>query len=154
MFKKKKTSMPFQIGTPERKILVSLSYYVLLVIFSLTSFTFAARNVGAFGTQLISYFSCETNGHNPEMPCDRDLFRQFSEPGLATVASALLALFPILNLVYALNIEELKEKWWRCRGKKPARTSTFTNSERLTTTSERVATISERFTTKSSSTAL
>ena len=118
--------MPFQVGTPERKILISLSYYVVLVAFSLTSFTIAARNSELFLTLLLTYFSCERNGHDPEMPCYRNTFQQLSNAELAAIASALIALFPVMSLVYALNVKELREKCKMCHGKKVFKRKTST----------------------------
>ena len=86
----KKSNSAIRIGTPERKILIALTYHVILAMFSLTSFTIVTRNEEKFFQQLFSYFSCEVGGHNPEMPCDRNQFRQITNPEIAAVSNALV----------------------------------------------------------------
>jgi hypothetical protein len=117
LFKVKKASkFPITIGTPERKILISICYYVIMTLFTLTAFTIATRNAGAFSTQLLGHFSCEQLGQDPENPvtCDRNDFRQLSNPEVSAVALILLVLQPVVNLVYALNVKELTEKCTFC----------------------------------------
>ena len=86
-----------------------------MTAFSLTSFTLAARNSNLFAAQLLDYFICEQSGHNPDAPCDRDSFRQLAYPGVTAVAFVLLDLFPSVNLVYALNVMQVKKKCARRR---------------------------------------
>ena len=114
LIKVKKSNSAIRIGTPERKILIALTYYVILVTFSLTSFTIETRNEEKFFQQLFSYFSCEVGGHNPEMPCNRNQFRQITNPQIAAVSNALLSLFPAINLVYALDIMSLRSRIKMC----------------------------------------
>ncbi|MCG8620619.1 MAG: hypothetical protein MJE68_01290 [Proteobacteria bacterium] len=97
----------------ERKILIVLCYYVVFASFSLTQYTVVIRNLDAFDMQLEKYFFCELNGHDLSNPCDRNKFRQLSNPGLTALTYILLELFPLFNLIiYALNYEELLK---RCR---------------------------------------
>ena len=103
----------------ERKILIVLCYYVVVASFSLTQYTVVIRNLDAFNMQLEKYFICELNGHDPSNPCDRNRFRQLSNPGLTALTFILLGLFPLFNLIYALNYEELLKRCRACfRGKK------------------------------------
>jgi hypothetical protein len=85
---------------------------MVLTVFALTSFTLATRNGGPFAEQLFDHFACEMQGQDPENPnrCDRNNFRQFSNPEVTAVVSILLSLFPVVNLVYALNIMQLMER--------------------------------------------
>ena len=82
------------------------------------AFTIAARNAELFAARLTNYFSCEQSGHDPNNPCDRKSFSEISHPDLAVTALVLLGIFPVVNLVYAINIKELKEKFSSCLGKK------------------------------------
>ena len=99
-----------KIGTPEKKILISLCYYVVTNVFSQVSFTLATRNSEAFADQLLKYFICEQAGHDPSAPCDRSNFEQLAYPGVTSVAYALLSLIPVVNLTYAVNVAELRAK--------------------------------------------
>ena len=96
----------------ERKILIVLCYYVVVASVSLTQYTVVVRNLDAFETQLEEYFICELSGYDPNNPCDRNKFRQLSSPGVTATTFVLLGLFPLFNLIYALNYEELMK---RCR---------------------------------------
>lgn len=87
----------------ERKILIVLCYYVVVASFSLTQYTVVIRNLDAFAIQLEQYFVCELSGHDPSNPCDRNKFRQLSNPGVTTATFILLGLFPLFNLIYVLN---------------------------------------------------
>lgn len=87
-----------------------LSYYVLLLIIALTALTLTIRDAPQFATQLFAYFACEALGHNPEMPCDPNTFRQHTHHEISTVALIFVTLFPAINLVYIINVGELREK--------------------------------------------
>ena len=91
--------------------MITFCYYVLLTVVALTSFTIATRNSGPFAEQLSNYFTCETRGNDPNNPCDRNTFRQLAIPWLTVVSLVLIYMLPAINLVYALNIKELKEKF-------------------------------------------
>ena len=105
MFKarSRKTKHPHGLGMAERKILIVLCYYVVVASFSLTQYTVVIRNLDAFAIQLEQYFVCELSGHDPSNPCDRNKFRQLSNPGVTTATFILLGLFPLFNLIYVLN---------------------------------------------------
>ena len=104
--------------TPERKILIVLIYYMVLLVTALTALTLLTRDSQQFSTQLLGYFACEAFGHNPEMPCDPNTFRQYAHPEISAVALIFVAQFPTINLVYVVNIKELRELWRKAR--KPA----------------------------------
>ena len=104
------------IGTAERKLLIILCYYVLLVAISLTAFTVTLRRSGLYFTALLEYWRCETTGVDPENPCNRASFEEQTYPGLTTLAYVLLWTFPAVNLIFAVNISEIKKKFNTWRG--------------------------------------
>ena len=65
LFMPKKSKLPFKIGTPERKILISLCYYVVVTAIALTALTLTTRNSEPFAAQLSDYFICKQSGQNP-----------------------------------------------------------------------------------------
>ena len=81
---------------------------------ALTSFTIATRNSEPFAEHLLNYFACEGRGNDPNNPCDRNTFGQYLNPEVTTISFFLIEIFPVINLVYALNIVELKEKFKSC----------------------------------------
>ena len=77
----------------------------------LTTFTITTRNSELFVEELLNYFACEGRGNDPSNPCDRNTFRQLTYPWLTVVSYMLIYMIPVVNLVYVLNIKELKEKF-------------------------------------------
>ena len=74
----------------------------------------ASKNAAKLFDDVQEYFCCELGGHNPGNPCSRSKIGNLSDLGLEILLYILLALFPVVNLIYAVNVQELKELW---RGK-------------------------------------
>ena len=108
----KQSKQPFKIGTAERKILIIFCYYVLLATIALTTFTVTTRNVGQFAAAVADNWQCELTGVDPENPCNelRASLEDITYPELTSCSYILLGLFPVVNLVFAVNISELKQK--------------------------------------------
>ena len=111
------------IGSAERKLLIILCYYVLLVVISLTGFTVSLRSSGLYISALLQYMHCEATGVDPENPCNRAPFEEQTYPALTTLAYVLLWIFPAVNLIFAINISELKEKFKTWHGQAAKRSS-------------------------------
>ena len=77
---------------------------------ALTTFTVTTRNVERFAKEVGLYFLCEAVG--PEDPCDRNRFEELLHPELTAISFILLGLFPAVNLVFVINVNELKQ-WCR-----------------------------------------
>ena len=86
-------------------------YYVALAAIALTSFTLSTRNAPLFVKTVQRYFFCEHGGHNPSKPCIRSDFEKLAYPSVSTLSFICLALYPVVNLLYAVNIQELKDLW-------------------------------------------
>ena len=83
---------------------------MLLGVIALAAFGISTRTGGVFVDALTLYFACEsTTPGNCE--ASKNTAEQNTYPGLAYTAYILLALFPLVNLVYAFNFNELKEIW-------------------------------------------
>ena len=104
---------PFKIGTAERKILIVFCYYVVLGVIALTAFTITTRNGTQFADAVADYWRCEIAGVDPENSCDglRTSFQQLSYPGLTSASYILLGIFPAINLIFAVNVTEIKQKF-------------------------------------------
>ncbi len=100
---------PLKLGTAEKKLLVIIVYYVLLAVLALTTFTIFSQTLPLFMKNLFDYFVCERNGSSESEPCDQGGFQDLTNPIPANMSFVLLAVNPWLNLVFALNIRELKE---------------------------------------------
>ncbi len=104
-----KDGNPLKLGTAEKKLLVIIVYYVLLAVLALTTFTIFSQTLPLFMKRLFEYFTCEQTGSPESAPCDTGGFQDLTNPIPANMSFVLLAVNPWLNLVFALNIRELKE---------------------------------------------
>ena len=112
--------------------MIVFCYYILLAVVALTTFTIATRNGGLAITRIFEYFTCEQEGHIPGK-CDekRSRFQELSNPAWTTMSYILLGMFPMVNLIYAVNIQELKAFCQCCSWKR----LTFSVSENPSTAS-------------------
>ena len=97
-----------KIGTAEAKILIIFFYYIVLEVVALVSFVLNSQTIGDFAVSLHNYFDCES-----ELPGYCDCYRQsalrFTFSGVSDTAYILFALYPLVNLVYAIDFKQLKE---------------------------------------------
>ena len=100
----------------ERKILIIFCYYVLVVVIALIAFTVTTSNIGQFAAAVADYWLCELTGVDPENPCDelRASLERFQFPVLSSFSYILLWIFPAVNLIFVVNIRELKQKFKIC----------------------------------------
>ena len=112
----KKSKHPLQISTSERKILIVLCYYILLSVVALTGVTIPLRNAQLLTVALIEYWQCEAAGVDPLCNRPRTSFEEQTNPGIITVSYMLLWIFPAVNLIFAVNVSELKQKFKTWRG--------------------------------------
>lgn len=95
----------------EVRVLIILCYFILLGVSALTTFSVSSQNIQHFTRELISYFLCESTGiTNGKLLCDRMAFEQFSNPIPTALSFLLLGLYPVVNLIYVVHIQELKQK--------------------------------------------
>ena len=113
LFRVKLSKSPFKIDTAERKILIIFCYYVILGVIVLITFSFATRNDGRLLEELTGYFTCELPGIDPQNPCDRSRYQSLLNPELNCFSYVLLGIFPVVNLIFAVNVEEIKQ-WCAC----------------------------------------
>ena len=74
----------------------------------MVSFTRSTRNEETISAET-KYFLCEAAGVDPENPCDRSGFEdRVVGPILISLTSTLLGLLPAVNLIFTVNIAELK----------------------------------------------
>jgi len=98
------------------------SYYIVLSSIALTAFTLTARNIDNLVTNIIDYFLCEKDGFDPDHSCRQDLNVTIDNVTIVTLSYVLLAMFPAVNLIYVINVKELKDfiKKWLPRGSRKA----------------------------------
>ena len=117
LFREKQLSKKqFKISTAERKILIIFCYYVLVVEIALIAFTASTRNVVQVAAAVADYWRCELTGVDPENPCDelRASLEGHQFPILTLFGHIFLWISPAVNLIFVVNISELKQKFKTC----------------------------------------
>ena len=101
----------YKLGTAERKILIVSVYYIFLSVLALLTYSQATRDTEPFISELLSYFECERRGVNQNMPCDTSGFERFNSSFaiiLSVISFILIGLYPVLNLIFVIDFQELK----------------------------------------------
>ena len=80
---------------------------------NLTAFANISRSV-LFRKRLAEYFACERFGHDPSNPCDRQLLEGTIPSFLVMLSYGFHGTLPFVNLIFAININDLKMKCIRC----------------------------------------
>ena len=96
-------------GTAEKKLLILLFYFEILASFSLTTYTLNSRYFGEFVQSISEFFICEQSGHNVENPCSRSGITRYGFPWISALTYFIFGSFPIINLTYALKIQDKKK---------------------------------------------
>ena len=100
------------VSTAEKKLLIVLCYYILFGIVSMVFSSLTSSNISRqLFEAIVNHFTCEALGYTPGK-CDRGLFQQYSITWLFSLTLVLLALIPVVSLLFVLNTEDIK-KWLR-----------------------------------------
>ena len=101
------------------------SYTVVLTVIFLVNLILSATNATKLKESLQRYFFCEQGGYNPSNPCNRSDIEDLTYPSLEIMSNILQAMFPVVNMIYVVNIQELKNLW---RGKVVIKSSLYLQS--------------------------
>ena len=83
-------------------------YTMVFAVIFIVYFTLSARNASMLAKSLQKYFFCEQGGHNPRNPCSRSEIEDLTYPSLEIMSNIFQALFPVVTMIYVVNIQELK----------------------------------------------
>ena len=109
LFKRKKYHCVINVGVPEVKILLLLSYFIVLGVFSLVNFSFSAIHLDPFLDDLFRYFVCELAGDSPSCESIRKEFESRLTPALNVISFTLLALLTWVHLLFAVQIRDVQK---------------------------------------------
>ena len=100
----------------ERKVLIIFCYNIMVVAIALIAFSVTTRNGVQFAAAVTNYWRCELTGVDPENPCDelKASLEGLLFPVLTSFAYILAGISPAVNLVFVVNISELKQKFKTC----------------------------------------
>ena len=91
---------------------------MVLAVTSITTFILNTTNAVQLLESIQRYFFCEQGGHNPSNPCSSSDIVRNSYPWITCLSNFLLAMLPVVNLVYAVRIQELQTLWMKWFKKK------------------------------------
>ena len=105
---KKPSKLSILFGKAERKVVIIFLYYILVGTIVLVAFGLNSNDHHVYRQKLLTYFACESTTPGN---CDnaKSGALRYLNPEINDIAYILLALFPLVNLVYAFNYEELKQ---------------------------------------------
>ena len=83
---------------------------------ALTGVSVPLRKAERLTNALTEYWQCEAAGIDPLCNKLRASFEEQTNPGIITLAYVLLWIFPAVNLIFAVNFSELKQKFKTWRG--------------------------------------
>ena len=63
-------------------------------------------NLENISTEFQNYITCESNGHDPEDPCDKSRLEELQQPVLEALTHNFIYLIPVLNLVFVFDTKQ------------------------------------------------
>ena len=89
----------------EAKVIIICCCYVVLGLAASFSFSFSSSSLPGLKRELMDHFECERvgDGENPDQLCDKSGFERFINPAPKILAYTLLALYPLITLIYFLH---------------------------------------------------
>ena len=91
-------------------MLIICCCYVILGLGATLAYAVSSASLGGLQSALLDYFECERCGVNSaEQPCDRSGFERFTNPIMITIGYSLLALYPVITLIYVVRIPRVSQ---------------------------------------------
>lgn len=97
-----------ELTTPEFKLLLLFSYYVLFGVLFLTTTTLIVRNYDKIYESLEDYAVCQAKGDNPSCDGIREELDGLNYPGLLNTCYILMAILNVTNLIFVLQFRDIK----------------------------------------------
>lgn len=103
-----------KVSSAEVILVIALCYYVVVGVATTSTFALYLKNYNVLENELQKFYSCEEEGHNTNDPCDESGYLGIIDRTLTPLGYILLRLYPLLHLVYVLNIKSLRKKCLSC----------------------------------------
>ena len=97
-----------ELTTPEFKLLLLFSYYVLFGVLFLTTSTLIVRNYDDIYEAMEQYSVCQASGDTDRCDYIRDELDTLNYPGLLNTCYILMAILNITNLIFVLQFRDIK----------------------------------------------
>ena len=92
----------------EVKMMVICCCYIILGLSANLAFVLSSISLRGLQKELLEYFGCECFGIDSSQVCDRNKLERFVNPVLLTIGYSLLALYPVITLLYVVKFSSLK----------------------------------------------
>ena len=93
------------------KIIILSCYVILFGISALINYSISIRDADITLDRLLDYFACQASGYSADHTCsaEYDRLRSYLHPELDTVTYILLGLVPYSNLLFAIQVSDIKK---------------------------------------------
>lgn len=126
MFRHRESAGCLSLSAAEKKLLLIFFYYVLLAAIDLILFSVSIANLDEIRDAIFRNFACEAVRTSTTQECPKQYKEIRISDALYIMTYLLLGLFPSVNLLFAINIHEVKAKFkrcFRCKGDMRSRTT-------------------------------
>jgi len=96
-------------SVPKVKILILLSYFVILEIMLLVDFSITINEASPFLDDLFRYFACQLGGYNPMCEDIRQQFEKHLKPEINGATYFLIGLITWVYLLFAIQVQGVKK---------------------------------------------
>ena len=109
--KKSKYFYIISFSVPEVKILILSCYFILFGTMGLINFSINIRDADIILDRLLDYFACQASGYSADHTCSAEYerFRTHLQLELNSTTYALLGLLPWFNLLFAVQVSDIKK---------------------------------------------
>ena len=103
-------------SVPEVKILILSCYFIIFGIIALINFSISIRDSDILVDKLFAYFVCQARGTNNNNTCyeEYDKLKMILRTNLNIATYFLMGLVPWLNLVFAIQVRQVKKRVLSC----------------------------------------
>ena len=93
------------------KILILSYYFIIFGIIVLITLSYSIRDGDIILDKLLDYFACQARGYDNDNTCyaEHEELESHLKPGLSMATSFLLGLVPWLNLLFAIQVSDIKK---------------------------------------------
>ena len=113
LFERKKSKYFYFISftVPEVKILILSCYFIIFGIVALINYSISIRDSDIILDKLLDYVACQAYGYSADYTChaEYDRLRSYLKPELNASTHCLLGLLPWLNLLFAVQVSDIKK---------------------------------------------
>ena len=125
VFQHRESAGFLNLSAAEKKLLLIFFYYVILVIIDVSLFTVSIANIEEITDAIQQNFLCEAVRTNLSQECPKQYTEIRISDTLYFMTYLLLGLFSTVNLLFAVNVREIKLKIKSClRGRGDFRSRT------------------------------